>query len=441
MGTRRLRHHQDAKESVRDLLGYCLSLTLALVFITCASALALAQADAVSENSPSAVITLQDINSEHTPAPGNFRWLDVADQPYGEAYRTSYNYTQATVSVTYVDADSTLHGTLTATNLKPNFSYQLKLVGTSGTVANERIGLAGRWWQEEWNGSEWTNGQNLNDKGDGSSPNPNDDLYFLRRDIPDPTSPTSLTYSYTGYLVFDYFTTDEAGNATLAFQTDSSYHVLWKTSQRAWTMDDGPLKPANFDADLSTAYDDTGGDDWPSQTVSIFGEWERLPVGGVYLQPGEYLAQMVLTEESFHGSGGTYAGSWAGAMSAEIPFAITSPTAVALASFTATPQAGAILLAWETTTELDSLGFNLYRASEPAGALVRLNAETIPAQNPGTAAGAGYEFVDGTAWPNVNYYYWLEYLDVYGRAALLGPASAVLPGFHLYLPLVVRSGP
>jgi len=57
-------------------------------------------------------------------------------------------------------------------------------------------------------------------------------------------------------------------------------------------------------------------------TCSIFGEWERLLVGGVYLQPGEYLAQMNLTEESFHRSGGSFAGNWAGAMGAEIQFNI-----------------------------------------------------------------------------------------------------------------------
>ncbi len=417
----------------------CLRLTLVLVFVS-ALALVPAHAGVPAMNSPSAVIALQDINSEHTPPPGSFRWLDGADQPYSEAYRTSYNYTQATVLATYVDADSTLHGTLTSANLKPNFSYQLKLVGTPGTAANEQIGLTGRWWQEEWNGVEWANGQNLNDNGDGTSPNPNDDLYFLRRDIPDPTSPTGLYYRYTGYLLLDYFTTDGAGDATLDFQADSSYHVLWKTTQRTREVDDGPLKTASFDADLSPAYDDTGGDDWPSQTVDIYGEWERLPVGGVYLPDGEYVAQLILTEESFHGSGGTYAGTWAGAMGAEIPFAIGSPTVVALASFAAKPQAGGILLEWQTATELGSLGFNLYRAASPAGARAQLNTELVPAQNPGTAFGGRYEFVDSTARPNETYYYWLEHLDAQGEATQHGTASAVWPGFRLYLPVVIGNG-
>ena len=263
-------------------------------------------------------VELADIDSGLTSPTGDYRWRDVADQLYNSTYRDSYNYPKAFVQVEFDPVGSSLHGTLTALNLKPNFAYQLKLVGTPGSAGNEPIGLAGRWWQEMWDGSNWTNGQNLNNKGDGSSPNPNDLVYFQRRDVTDPASPTGYLYRYTGYLVFDYFITDGAGDAVVEFDTDSSYHVLWKTSQRARTDDDGPVTSTTFDADDSPAYDDTGGDDYPLKTVEVFGEWERLPVGGVYLQPGDYQVQIILTEESFHGSGGSYAGNWAGAMGADI---------------------------------------------------------------------------------------------------------------------------
>ena len=94
------------------------------------------------------------------------------------------------MTANYFTDATTLHGTLTATNLKPNFAYQLKLVGSSSyPLAKEIIGLTGRWWQMEWNGSSWVNGQNLNNKGDGSSPNPNDVLYNARRDVADPAAP------------------------------------------------------------------------------------------------------------------------------------------------------------------------------------------------------------------------------------------------------------
>jgi hypothetical protein len=266
--------------------------------------------------------TLEDIDSGLTSPTGDYRWLDVANQPYSTTYRNSYNYTQATVSVTYDTQGGTLSGTLEAVHLKPNFAYQFKLVGTSGTIANERIGLAGRWWQEEWNGTTWTNGQNLNNKGNGSSPNPNDYNYSAKKDITDLTSPTGLHYKFTGYLCFDYFITDEHGNAMIVFETGSCYHVLWKTTQRSHTADDGPLITTSFTANTSSpAYDVN----YPEQTRSIFGEWERLPMGNVPPLPGEYTAQLMLTEESFHGDGGQYAGNWAAALGATIQFSNEGP--------------------------------------------------------------------------------------------------------------------
>ena len=270
-----------------------------------------------------------------TSPTSSYRWLDVADQAYSEDYRSDYNYTeaiveypQASVEVVYDAIGNTFHGTLTAINLKPNFAYQLKLVGNPdidpGT--NERTGLAGRWWQEEWDGTKWANGQNLNNKGDGSSPSPNENTYFDRRDIPDVTSPSGLHYRYVGYLVFDYFITDEDGNTNLEFETNSSFHVLWKTSQRTWTASDGPIKTHTFDVDptISPAYDTAYGE----ATVDIFGEWERLPVEGIFLQPGDYVAEIILTEESFHGSGGTFAGNWAAAMGADIGFSVIQESLV-----------------------------------------------------------------------------------------------------------------
>jgi len=312
-------------------------LTFSLICI----AVVLASTFVMGNNAHSVTIYLDDIDSGLTSPTGSYRWLDVANQAYSDTYRIdNYNYTQATVEIVYDAIGNTLHGTLNAVNLKPNFAYQLKLAGNPDidADANESIGLAGRWWQEEWNGTKWTGGTNLNNKGDGSSPSPNDNTYFSRRDITDSSSPTGFHYRYTGYLVFDYFITDEDGNATLEFETNSSFHVLFKTTQRARTASDGPAKTTTFDVDpsLSPAYDT----DYDETTVSIFGEWERLPVGGIFLQPGDYTADIILTEESFHGSGGTFAGSWAAAMGAPIDFSIVTSDVVTIitAKYKAKPQ-------------------------------------------------------------------------------------------------------
>jgi hypothetical protein len=268
-------------------------------------------------------VPLADIDSGLPSPTGNYRWMDVADQIYATGYRDSYDYTQADVELQFFPISQRLSGFLVAGNLKPHFAYQVKIAGIPGTPSNERIGLTGRWWQEEWDGAQWTNGQNLNDKGDGSSPNPNDDTYYARRDLPDAGSPTGRHYRYTGYLVFDYFFTDETGSVVLALEQSSSYHVLWKTTQRSHTPQDGPTRTAVFDVTLPdpvSAYDV----DYPQTTTTIFGEWERLPVGGVVLPPGLYEADFILTEEAFHGSG--LAGGWAAAMGTRVVFEIATPT-------------------------------------------------------------------------------------------------------------------
>jgi len=142
-----------------------------------------------------------------------------------------------------------------------------------------------------------------------------------RRDIADATSPSGKRYRYTGYLVFDYVITDATGSDLLMVDQNSNYHVVWSTSQRARTAQDGPALTSTFDVQLPdrvTAYDV----DYSAAAVTIFGEWERLPVGGVILPPGAYEADLVLTEESFHGGG--LAGGWAAAMGARISFTVAA---------------------------------------------------------------------------------------------------------------------
>ena len=248
---------------------------------------------------------------------GDYRWMDVADQVYSADFQQSYRYAQASVQVSYNIVGESFVGELVALNLKPNFAYQLKIAGTPGIEENEHVGFAGRWWEQYWTGSGWSGGSNLNNKGDGSSPNPNDLIYFARYNVLDGSSETGYHYKYTGYLVFAYFITDSNGDAAFSFETGSCYHVLWKTTQRTHVIDDGPQVTATFDPDISEyAYDV----DYGSQTVSIFGEWERLPMGGVDLAPGNYNCQMVLTEESFHGSG--LSGNWAAAMTGDVSFKV-----------------------------------------------------------------------------------------------------------------------
>lgn len=115
----------------------------------------------LTEADPETTVILQDIDSGTTSPTGDYRWRDVADTLYNETYRSTYNYAleDVEVTLTYSTVGLTLHGTLEAFNLKPNFAYQMKIVGEPGTETNEKIESVGRYWKEEWNGA-WVNGEN-----------------------------------------------------------------------------------------------------------------------------------------------------------------------------------------------------------------------------------------------------------------------------------------
>jgi hypothetical protein len=120
---------------------------------------------------------------------------------------------------------------------------------------------------------------------------------------------------------------------------------------------------------------------------------------------------------------------------------VVYPTAVTLSSFTAEAGEGAVFLGWETATEIDNLGFNLYRAESVGGPRMQLNGALIPNKTPGSPVGATYGFLDGSVEAGVTYRYWLEDLDIYGKATQHGPvAGRPLSGgvYRVFLPLVRR---
>jgi hypothetical protein len=247
-----------------------------------------------------------------TTWPGTpFRWLDIADYTYSSTYQSEYTYAEATVSLNYEASATTFSGTLTATGLKPNFGYQMKLVGFGSNSSdpqnlwtNEQLGYAGRWWRAQ------------PDPG-----NSTDADYEAHKD--------DSNYLYQGYLLFAYFVTDEQGSATVPFNADSSFHVLWATpgstgdgtGHRTPGVNDGPVTDYSFTASPAvnpSAY----AIDYGSATVGIYGEWEstRAFPGELVLSPGNYSCEFILTEESFHQNG--LGGYWASAMGAGVQFEV-----------------------------------------------------------------------------------------------------------------------
>jgi hypothetical protein len=102
------------------------------------------------------------------------------------------------------------------------------------------------------------------------------------------------------------------------------------------------------------------------------------------------------------------------------------PTAITLATFTAQPDDGQIIVSWETASELDNVGFNLYRSDAVDGPYILLNPTLIPSQAPGSVLGAIYTWRDEDVFPGRMYFYYLEDLAVNGMRELHGPVSTML---------------
>lgn len=106
----------------------------------------------------------------------------------------------------------------------------------------------------------------------------------------------------------------------------------------------------------------------------------------------------------------------------------SNPTAVELISFTAESIPEGVKLSWETATETDNLGFNLYRSDSLTSDKVQLNDTLIPPNvPPGSPFGAAYEFVDTGATAFQTYFYWLEDIDASGEITLHGPVGVTRP--------------
>lgn len=102
------------------------------------------------------------------------------------------------------------------------------------------------------------------------------------------------------------------------------------------------------------------------------------------------------------------------------------PLAVTLSSFTAQVQGDHVLVAWETLSEFDTLGFNLWRGLAADGSDREL-LTFVPSQSPGSTQGAVYQVQDAAVQAGYTYWYWLEDIDLSGQTTLHGPVSATMP--------------
>ncbi len=94
-----------------------------------------------------------------------------------------------------------------------------------------------------------------------------------------------------------------------------------------------------------------------------------------------------------------------------------------IASVLFNANTASVVVEWTTASELDTVGFNLYRSESPEGAQKRLNESLIPAAAD-SLAGSDYHFTDKQARSGRTYFYWLEDVDAQGNLSRNGPIEA-----------------
>lgn len=332
----------------------------------------------------------------------DYRWRDIATNLYAASYQDTYTYGDASVTVAFDRClDSTFAGHLAAVNLKPNFAYQMKLVGKPEAVwgadgddlTNERIGYAGRWWR--------------------MTPNPgnsNDQDYEAHKDDP--------AYVFEGYLLFDFLVTDRFGVSEIDFASTSSYHVLWWEHQRSQGPCDSPVLWSTV---VGLAGDPAYDTDTDTTDVGVYAEIERLCYGETTLPAGSYECRLVLTEESFHQSG-EGEGWWATVLVCDtLAFEMGSPAGVEVTATDSATAASAICP--NPSRDRSVLAFRLAKPSDVSVEIYDVHGRLV--RSLGTAAmpaGEHRMVWDGRDWrgDRVAEGVYLYRLDVSGGARATG---------------------
>ena len=94
-------------------------------------------------------------------------------------------------------------------------------------------------------------------------------------------------------------------------------------------------------------------------------------------------------------------------------------TAISLSSLQANPSDKKVILKWQTETESDNAGFNIWRAE----GFQKMNKSFIPALG-SSVSGSEYDFVDEWVLNGKRYFYLLEDIDTNGISTFHGPVKA-----------------
>ncbi len=110
-----------------------------------------------------------------------------------------------------------------------------------------------------------------------------------------------------------------------------------------------------------------------------------------------------------------------------------APTAVTLSKFDVLEVVPAhVTLNWTTASEINTAGFNVYRAESPTGPFTRVNPQLIPT-SADSIVGGKYQYQDSSVSPGKTYYYQLEDVEYNGTSArhpVVSVTVASAPGLN-----------
>lgn len=86
-----------------------------------------------------------------------------------------------------------------------------------------------------------------------------------------------------------------------------------------------------------------------------------------------------------------------------------------------------VTLTWRTSSEVTTLGFNIWRSQKKNGKYRQVNAAAIPAQALGQIAGADYSYLDTQVKRGKTYWYKIELLQTVGEAKWSDAVKVQLP--------------
>ena len=101
-----------------------------------------------------------------------------------------------------------------------------------------------------------------------------------------------------------------------------------------------------------------------------------------------------------------------------------SASAVSMLSLAATPYNGKVSIDWETSTETNHAGFNVYRSTNPSTGFIQVNRALIRNFKQSTLARGLYRYLDSEVTNDATYFYRVEDVALNGTKTMHGPVSA-----------------